>query len=79
MAEAFPIWRRQPLYPGLPLTQTSQYRSGYEEVRDMEKCSVCGEEFETEEALLKHTGEVHSEVVEDTEQPQESESRTGNS
>ena len=45
----------------------------------MEKCSVCGEEFETEEALLKHTDEAHSEVVEDADQPQESESRTGRS
>ncbi len=26
----------------------------------MEKCSVCGEEFETEEELLKHDRKVHA-------------------
>ncbi len=26
----------------------------------MEKCSVCGEEFETEEELLKHDRDVHA-------------------
>lgn len=41
----------------------------------MEKCNVCGEEFETEEGLLKHNSEVHSEVVEDADQPRDPESQ----
>ena len=45
----------------------------------MEKCSVCGKEFETEEALLKHTNEDHADVEGAEEQAEPDSKRDGGS
>jgi hypothetical protein len=76
MVEAFLTLEEAAPLPRAASHPVSQHRSGYEEVSEMEKCTVCGEEFETEEALLKHNSEVHSAVhpeAEDAEKQPEAE------